>query len=327
MNPRPIIVLNTVTANGADASVSDGQLLLTGLSSSIPVKGIMQLETTIQPFVAEVLQVSTGTPTAANNTFYSVEILSYNTSQQQYVPNVYSYISDSAATATEICDGLRAAINSDPSVNVVASGTATLVLTGVTGLPIFTATNVGEGTIAFVTGTPGVIGVGLGSQIAANNPYIPYGIGIVATNQYTTVTIFYRDVVPYGDITPSPTITKGVVIYVNEGSANLSSLVGTYGTLSNALSGVQATWVATPAGTSPQLAYTSTTGALALTGTGNTWAANNIAQGDILFFTATPTVYYPVLIQSTNTAGFSSAAISADTAASAFSFVRLRPIL
>src|SRR4029077_2660543 len=48
----------------------------------------------------------------------------------------YGYTSDSSATATEICDGLRTAIAADSGATVVGSGTSTLILTAVTaGVP------------------------------------------------------------------------------------------------------------------------------------------------------------------------------------------------
>lgn len=68
-------------------------------------------------------QVSTLTPTAANADSYSVSIKDADGK----VVGSGSYISDASGTATEICDGLRAALGTVSGV--VLSGTATLILT------------------------------------------------------------------------------------------------------------------------------------------------------------------------------------------------------
>lgn len=69
-------------------------------------------------------QVATLTPTAVNSTQYWVDVNGV----------VYSYVSDSSATATEIVTGFKTAMSADPLVN--ATGTTTLILTAKTaGLP------------------------------------------------------------------------------------------------------------------------------------------------------------------------------------------------
>lgn len=66
----------------------------------------------------------TYTPVVANSTTYSVTVNG----------TLFSYISDSSATASEIVAGLVALINADVPLPVTASGTTTLILTGDAGV-------------------------------------------------------------------------------------------------------------------------------------------------------------------------------------------------
>ncbi len=70
-------------------------------------------------------QVSTLTPTAANSTSYSVAVF---VNGRQYT---FTTVSDGSATATEICDALRVLMAADATftAQIVATGTATLILT------------------------------------------------------------------------------------------------------------------------------------------------------------------------------------------------------
>jgi hypothetical protein len=62
-------------------------------------------------------QVDTLTPTAVNSTEYFVNVNG----------RLYSYVSDSTATAAEIVTGFKTAMTNDP--DVTATGTSTLILT------------------------------------------------------------------------------------------------------------------------------------------------------------------------------------------------------
>jgi len=72
-----------------------------------------------------VAEVSTLTPTVANDTNYTVDV---HIGDEDYH---FEYLSDGTATATEICDGIRAAMALDAqfTARVVATGTTTLILT------------------------------------------------------------------------------------------------------------------------------------------------------------------------------------------------------
>ncbi len=65
--------------------------------------------------------------------------------------------------------------------------------------------------------------------------------GIVAAHNYTTVTFSYYALQSRDSDGFKPAITTQVV-YVNEGDADYLTVVGTYGTLTQALQGTSATW-------------------------------------------------------------------------------------
>jgi hypothetical protein len=85
-------------------------------------------------------QVTTVTPTAANSTRYALDVL---VSGRTFT---FEVTSDADATATEICDAFRTAMaaNAAFTSQVVATGTATLILTG----NPMTVTSNGAGTLA-----------------------------------------------------------------------------------------------------------------------------------------------------------------------------------
>lgn len=91
-------------------------------------------------------QVSTITPTAANATRYALDVL---VSGRSFT---FEVTSDADATATEICDAFRTAMAADVAFTacVVASGTATLVLTG--NPMTVVSTGAGSLAIALTTG-------------------------------------------------------------------------------------------------------------------------------------------------------------------------------
>jgi hypothetical protein len=99
-----------------------------------------------------VAQVTTVTPTSANDTKFSLDVF------VDGVPYHFEYTSDSASSATEICDGFRALMAADAAFTalVVASGTATLILTGqAEGMPFYVSSGGSPGAYASITtGTP-----------------------------------------------------------------------------------------------------------------------------------------------------------------------------
>lgn len=96
-------------------------------------------------------EISTLTPNpVANDTMYTVDI---HIGDEDYH---FEYMSDATATATEICDGIRAAMALDATFTalVVASGTTTLVLTAQTAGQELDVVSSGPGLFDIVESTP-----------------------------------------------------------------------------------------------------------------------------------------------------------------------------
>ncbi len=97
-------------------------------------------------------QVSTVTPTAANTTLYTINVFADG--------KLFSYqvTSDGSATATEICDAFRTAMQADAVFDALigSTGTATLILTGKAALSAaFQVTDGGSpGDLAVAATTP-----------------------------------------------------------------------------------------------------------------------------------------------------------------------------
>ncbi len=278
MKIQDIVVLNTVTANGTDAAVdSNGFLNVVG-GDSIKANRITNMS--IQAYVAEVAQVDTVTPSAVDNTTYTLAISGVNKQTNAPYFRQYSVTSGTGATATSIGDLFRTEINNDAYVNVTASGTTTLVLTADAGFPAFTTVE-SDANLSVALTTPAVIGRGLGSQISADYPSGVYSeiSNIVAANEYTTVKIDYEDVSAYGENNTLGNSYKSLVIFVNQAATNFNDLLGTYGTLTGLKKGAQVT-LSRPATTTA--AITVTTGAIALAGGAVEFSTLGAQSGDYL---------------------------------------------
>jgi hypothetical protein len=145
----------------------------------------------ITPGVAEVLQVTTLTPVAANNSVYTIMIQQYNFSTGRTYTAQYSYTTAASGdTATTIGDAFRSQINNDQNIKIAATGTTTLVLTAEAGFPVFTVTilSVGGG-LTQVTGTPGVVAVGTPAALALQGITVNSSIPL-----WTTVRLEYAPV-------------------------------------------------------------------------------------------------------------------------------------
>lgn len=273
-----IVVLNTVSALGADAAVdANGFLNVVGAADSIKAVRIQNMQ--IQPFVAETLQVTTVTiGTTTDGATYTLAIQGTNMQTGVTYFNSYSVVAGTGASTTTICDSFRSLIAADPYVNVTASGTTTLILTGKAGFPAFSVLE-NDPKLSASTGTPAVIGVGLGSSITAKYPASSFSAisTIVAAGQYTTVNIEYEDVSAYGEGSALGNQYKVLTMFIREGVTNVATLLGTYGTLTALKQGNRAI-ISAPATTTA--AVTATTGAIALTLGAATFASLTAQSGD-----------------------------------------------
>lgn len=238
---KDIVVLNTVTANGTDASVdSNGLFNVVGLD---PIKAERITDMVITPYVAETLQVTTVTiGTVTDGATYTLAIQGINRQTKATYFQSYSVVAGTGASTTTICDAFRAAIGTDPYVNVTVSGTTTLILTGVSGFPAFSVIE-NDAKLSASTGTPAVIGSGLGSTITAQYPasQFPEISNIVAAGQYTTVRINYEDIFAYGENNTLGNSYNDMLLFVREGVTNFNDLLGTYGTLTGLNAGYRVT--------------------------------------------------------------------------------------
>ncbi len=275
MYTKELAVLNTVTALGADLNVSvDGNTYITNVSEPIPSSMIKSVSIT-QPVTA-VAGVITVTPTAANSTLYKFTISAYNTEtgNTQILP--VSYLSASSGdSATTICNAFREQINNASGFSVTATGTATLILTGLTtpasGTTPYVTFAVGgsSGNVSAASGsgsatpiypnvsatrtTQSVVGYGLGSILLTKfNPNSSFNLNyaqasnIVAANSYAEVDIQY--VTPdLGLAASNVQSLSEVTVLVNTAAANSATLISSWGTLSQLALGYKSTIVASGA--------------------------------------------------------------------------------
>ena len=323
---KDIVVLNTVTANGTDASVdSNGLFNVVGLD---PIKSERITDMVITPYVAERLQETTVTiDTVTPSATYTLAIQGINRQTKAAYFQSYSVVAAATgASATTICDAFRAAIGTDPYVNVTVGGTSTLVLTGVSGFPAFSVIE-NDAKLSPATGTTPIIGSGLGSTITAQYPasQFPEISEIVAAGQYTTVRISYEDIFAYGENNTLGNSYNDIVLFVREGVANFNDLLGTYGTLTGLNAGYRVI-LSRPATTTA--AITVTTGAIALSGGTVTFPTLGAESGDYIVVNTGTSFSTESVTKITGitgaTAGFGTQTVAAS--AEAFKYAAWRPL-
>lgn len=245
-------VLSTVTALGADCTINNGFIQIVGLP---PMKlGTVDL-TTSQTIasVTQVLQVTTLTPTASqNSTEFGIAIAYVNKTTGDPETKIFTYTSDASMTATEVCDNFRAQINAvDAVMPIAATGTATLILTAVTGTPggqqfSVTAPSMYAGVwTSITTGTAAVAPVGLGADLKKKCASDAVAVAaLVDSSYYYQVVMNYRTQEATGSAEINSNLINQNVLYVLATADNRDLLVGTYGTVTMAIKGIQITWTA-----------------------------------------------------------------------------------
>lgn len=100
-------------------------------------------------------QVATGTPTAVNDTLYEldIEVRSGPDGREDFFH--FEALGDGSATATEICDTFRTAMqaNAEFDALITSTGTATLILTAADKSTTFDAFDAGAGVMAIAATT------------------------------------------------------------------------------------------------------------------------------------------------------------------------------
>lgn len=317
-----VIVFNSVTANGAQASVSsDGLLTISGAAIIPNVSNILKNSSSTTAYTASVAQVATSSVSAANSTEYILQITSFKKSDGARKTWVFRYVSDASATALEISTNLIAQVNADDDIPVVAAAsTNDFTLTAEAPYYKFAYASVGTGSLGITTSTPGVEGSEtLGSQIIAYSGYPASQLSdIVTTNEYTETVLQFANPTIKDSLTSS--VNDQFVIYTNQGGTDYTSLVGTYGTITQAIQGVQATW--TTAGGDASV----TNGVITLGGSdvfyGNTDTNIGLTAGDVVIIGG---VAYPIISILSGTTAATSGTPN-DASAAATKYVKLRKI-
>ena len=237
-------VLNPVTALGTDAYVdSNGYLNIQGTPA---FKASSISSVVITPAAPEALQVSTVTPTVANEAVYSMPFVYTDVNSGMIESVNLTVTSSSSSSASEICDAFRALITANTALNsiVTVSGSTTLVINAKAGFPTFSvATSDAKLSVVTSAGSPSV---GTGTSLIAKYPSTAgyYNAGgfsaassIVASNTYTEVTV-------------SSVVGNSAVILVKTGATNYDDLLGTYGTLTGLKAGYKVSMAAATANAS-----------------------------------------------------------------------------
>ena len=303
-----IKVLNSVTALGTDVSVGSDGIVNIASVATVDAYNLRGVSVTVPQ--TEVSGVVTITPTAASLTVYNFYINAFSlTTGLPKVLNV-SFTSASGADATTISNQARAIINADTDLSVIASGTATIVLTAKATQPFFVVggllANVDSyssqtATIATnLSAANGTAGRAVRGSVAyLQNKYAYSAAGNALNyNELALLTsgFFYTEVViSYITTTPSgsgafkgeiSTLETVVLVRANtDGSSsvftttNYADLLGSYGTIPALAAGYRAV-ISAPATTTA--AVTVTTGAIALSGGAATFATLGAQSGDYI---------------------------------------------
>jgi hypothetical protein len=304
-----IKVLNSVTALGTDVSVGSNGIVNIASVETVDAYNLRGVSVTVPQ--TEVLGVVTITPTAAPLTEYNFYINAFSLSTG--LPKVLnvSFTSASGADATTISNQARAIINADTDLSVIASGTATIVLTAKVSQPFFVVGGLLANIDSYSSASATTIATNLsaangtagravrGSVAYLQNKYAYSANGNTLTQSelaLLTPGFFYTEVViNYITTTPSgsgafkgeiSTLEAVVLVRANsDGSSsvftttNYADLLGSYGTIPALAAGYRAV-ISAPATTTA--AVTVTTGAIALSGGAATFATLGAQSGDYI---------------------------------------------
>jgi hypothetical protein len=304
-----IKVLNSVTALGTDVSVGSNGIVNIASVETVDAYNLRGVSVTVPQ--TEVLGIVTITPTAASLTDYNFYINAFSLSTG--LPKVLnvSFTSASGADATTISNQARAIINADTDLSVIASGTATIVLTAKVSQPFFVVGGLLANVDSYSSASATTIATNLsaangtagravrGSVAYLQNKYAYSANGNALNyNELALLTsgFFYTEVViSYITTTPSgsgafkgeiSTLEAVVLVKANsDGSSsvftttNYADLLGSYGTIPALAAGYRAV-ISAPATTTA--AVTVTTGAIALSGGAATFATLGAQSGDYI---------------------------------------------
>jgi hypothetical protein len=160
-------LLRTIAATAGDIVRAGGTVTITN-SPPFGYEGISSLVRTAS--VAETLQITTLTPTAAATSTYSGIVTQYDIATNKTLTGRFSYTTAASGdTATTIGNAIRSELNqfvNAGALKVALTGTTTVIITALTRYPIFTVTltQLGGG-LTQSTGTAGVQSVNLAADV------------------------------------------------------------------------------------------------------------------------------------------------------------------
>jgi hypothetical protein len=345
-----IKVLNSVTALGTDVSVGSDGIVNIASVETVDAYNLRGVSVTVPQ--TEVLGIVTITPTAASLAVYNFYINAFSLSTG--LPKVLnvSFTSASGADATTISNQARAIINADTDLSVIASGTATIVLTAKATQPFFVVGGLLANVDSYSSASATTIATNLsaangtagravrGSVAYLQNKYAYSANGNALNyNELALLTsgFFYTEVViSYITTTPSgsgafkgeiSTLEAVVLVKANsDGSSsvftttNYADLLGSYGTIPALAAGYRAV-ISAPATTTA--AVTVTTGAIALSGGAATFATLGAQSGDYIVIGTDITAITGI---TGLTAGFGTLTTAASAAVFKFSAWRNLPV-
>lgn len=231
----------TVTAAAADITVANHILTLGAVAALAPLPGRQQIDVrtiekaSLTAAVAETRAIWTITPTVAASQEFSILITQIiNGTPTQMVATAYSLASGSDALS--VCTALRSQINANTNMQIVASGTTTLILTANAGYPLIPSVSqvslgTTPGTFASITATQaGVAAKGTYAALIAQgvDPAI-----IVAGQSYSNFRLLYRAASsndPGGNVSQ---MRIGMNFYINAGAINYAALATRIGEIIN----------------------------------------------------------------------------------------------
>jgi hypothetical protein len=187
------LVLNDPAAADVTYGVGTKGLMTLGqgANATSPIKVLNITSTPLQDYVAETLQVTTLTPaTVATGNVYQLTIGQMIRGGVVNTVNV-EYTAAAGDDATAVCTALKSIVTTLTAagqIQVTPTGSATLILTAVTGYPVFVASTISN--LTAVTGTPGVAAVGKGADLVAQGFQSISEVPVAGTN-YDLVIINY----------------------------------------------------------------------------------------------------------------------------------------
>lgn len=242
----PILVLNSVTANGGDCTTSaNGQIFVTGLLNGTSTTAIFKpswiKDFSITAGVADTPAVWTTNTTATGSLLFQIQIFGINKLTKQADQWLSpSYTSAASTSKTAINTVFVNWINSlgDEAPFTAALVATECVITADTSFPEFSVVNMGVGLTNISQTTTGVQGSGSGANIIENGQFS--SSDVVSANVYTTVDIeFTKEVFIFSG---QSTGQNRLIIYVNQADTDYPTLTGYdstnlmgYGTLASIL--------------------------------------------------------------------------------------------